>query len=61
MQKHWFIKQRPHPEKIQKAVDDLKVSPIMASLLIQRNLTTLSEIRSFFTPQLNDLHDPFGM
>lgn len=61
MQKHWFIKQTPNPEKIQTAVADLKVSPIMASILIQRNLTTLPEIRSFFTPDLKTLHDPFLM
>lgn len=61
MQKHWFIKQTPSSEKIQAMVDDLKVSPIMASLLTQRNLTTLPQIRSFFTPQIADLHDPFQM
>lgn len=61
MQKHWFIKQTPSPDKIQAAVDDLKVSPIMASILTQRDLTTLPQIRSFFTPQLSDLHDPFLM
>jgi single-stranded-DNA-specific exonuclease len=61
MQKHWFIKQRPASDKIQATVEDLKVSPIMASLLTQRNLTTLPDIRSFFTPDLNDLHDPFLM
>lgn len=61
MQKHWFIKQRPTTDKIQAMVNDLKVSPIMASLLTQRNLTTLPQIRSFFTPELSDLHDPFLM
>lgn len=61
MQKHWFIKQRPDPETIQATVADLKVSPIMASLLTQRNLTTLPQIRSFFTPELTGLHDPFLM
>ena len=61
MQKHWFIKQTPDPEKIQATVSDLKVSPIMASLLTQRDLTTLPQIRSFFTPELSDLHDPFLM
>lgn len=61
MQKHWFIKQTPGPDKIQAAVDDLKVSPVMASILTQRDLTTLPQIRSFFTPQLSDLHDPFRM
>ncbi len=33
----------------------------MASLLTQRNLTTLPQIRSFFTPELGDLHDPLLM
>lgn len=61
MQKHWFIKQTPTSDKIQAMVDDLKVSPIMASILTQRNLTTLPQIRSFFTPELSDLHDPFLM
>lgn len=61
MQKHWFIKQTPSSEKIQAMVNDLKVSPIMASLLTQRNLTTLSQIRSFFSPEITDLHDPFLM
>ncbi|WP_343635192.1 single-stranded-DNA-specific exonuclease RecJ [Fluviicola sp.] len=61
MQKHWFIKQTPSPDNIQAAVDNLKVSPVMASLLTQRDLTTLPQIRSFFTPQLSDLHDPFLM
>ncbi len=61
MQKHWFIKQTPSPDKIQAAVDNLKVSPTMASLLTQRDLTTLPQIRSFFTPELSDLHDPFLM
>ncbi|MDR0801498.1 single-stranded-DNA-specific exonuclease RecJ [Fluviicola sp.] len=61
MQKRWFIKQRPTTDKIQAVVNDLKVSPIMASLLIQRNLTALPLIRSFFTPKLNNLHDPFLM
>lgn len=61
MQKHWFIKQRPTTDNIQAMVNDLKVSPIMASLLTQRNLTTLPQIRSFFTPELSDLHDPFLM
>lgn len=61
MQKRWLIKQTPDPEKIRTVVNDLKVSPIMASLLVQRDLTTLPRIRSFFTPELNDLHDPFLM
>ncbi|MNJ89022.1 Single-stranded-DNA-specific exonuclease RecJ [compost metagenome] len=61
MQKHWFIKQTPDPENIQATVNDLKVSPVMASLLTQRNLTTLPQIRSFFTPELSGLHDPFLM
>lgn len=35
--------------------------PALAKLLIERGLTTGSEVRRFFRPQLSDLHDPFLM
>jgi len=33
----------------------------LASLLIQRNITTLEQANAFFQPQMHDLHDPFLM
>ena len=34
---------------------------IIASLLLQRGYTTFEQVRTFFTPSLADLHDPFLM
>ncbi len=61
MQKHWFIKQGPSKQIISTIEKELKVSPLMASILHQRGLTTHTEIRSFFNPTLEQLHDPFLM
>ena len=51
-------------EKIEiqkKLSDELIISPILAELLVQRGITTFEEARSFFRPDLKDLHDPFLM
>lgn len=61
MQKRWFIKQTPSSELITSIQHDLKVSPLMATILAQRGLTTHASIRSFFNPPLTELHDPFLM
>ncbi len=61
MQKRWLIHQLPSPEVTNEIETNLKVSPLMAKILAQRGLTTLEEIRSFFEPEIIDLHDPFLM
>lgn len=61
MQKRWFIKQQAKKDLLLQMEKELKVSPLMANLLAQRNLTTLQSIRSFFNPDLTQLHDPFLM
>ena len=45
----------------QSLSNELSISPILAQLLIQRNIKTYEEARSFFRPDLSDLHDPFLM
>lgn len=58
----------PIPDK--KAVEQLAHSlfkeeypwnKVIASLLLQRGYTTFEQARTFFTPSLADLHDPFLM
>ena len=41
--------------------EKLHISPILASLLIRRGITTESAAKRFFRPQLSDLIDPFLM
>ena len=54
----------PTPEQKQAAAElgtKLGISPILASILIRRNITTESAAKRFFRPQLNDLINPFLM
>lgn len=61
MQKKWLIRTSPNSEKITQLSNELKVQPIVAEMLLQRDITTFEEARLFFRPSLEDLHDPFLM
>ena len=54
----------PTPEQ-QKAAEELgaklNMSPVLAHLLIKREITTESAAKRFFRPQLSDLINPFLM
>ena len=41
--------------------EEMGISPVISLLLVQRGLTTVSEVKKFFKPILSDLHDPFLM
>lgn len=43
----------------EKMASELKISPVLARVLIQRGITDTQEAHKFFRPQLADLHDPF--
>jgi single-stranded-DNA-specific exonuclease len=59
--KRWKIKPVAPADVIERLVKDVNVSPIIANLLWQRGVTTFDEAKSFFRPQLEQLHDPFLM
>ncbi|MDD4970062.1 MAG: single-stranded-DNA-specific exonuclease RecJ [Paludibacter sp.] len=44
-----------------KLAEELSISPILSQLLVQRDILTFEDARSFFRPDLSDLHDPFLM
>ena len=48
-------------EKSHKLARELGISPILGQLLIQRDIQTPEDAKSFFYPDLKDLHDPFLM
>lgn len=41
--------------------NELSISPVLAKLLVQRDIVTFDEARAFFRPDLADLHDPYLM
>lgn len=40
---------------------ELGLNPVICLLLVQRGITSAEEVKKFFKPNLNDLHDPFLM
>ena len=57
----WTLKPKPLPENIKHLKDALQVDDTVATLLLQRRIGTYEEAKTFFRPNLNDLHDPFLM
>ncbi|MCH2229076.1 MAG: single-stranded-DNA-specific exonuclease RecJ [Crocinitomicaceae bacterium] len=61
MQKRWQVKAPIDSTTVEEFRSKLKVTPIVAKLLLQRNISTFPEAEGFFRPKLGDLHDPFLM
>ena len=57
----WTIKAKPKQEDITALAQALNVENLVAQLLLQRGITSYAEAKTFFRPQLSDLHDPFLM
>ena len=57
----WTIKPKPKQEDIDVLANALQVDDLVTQLLLQRGITTFEGAKSFFRPQLSELHDPFLM
>ena len=57
----WTIKPIPEQKDIDALSDALKVDGLVTQLLLQRGIDTYEKAKTFFRPQLSDLHDPFLM
>ena len=56
--KRWTIQKHERGEVI-KLADSLKISPLVAALLISRGYETEAKARKFLNPSYDDLHDPY--
>jgi single-stranded-DNA-specific exonuclease len=61
MQKSWISKKSPVEGVVKALAEQLNVPHNIAYLLAQREVTTFESARSFFRPELTQLHDPFLM
>ena len=57
----WTIKPEPTIELTSNLAEQLGVDTTIAKLLVQRGISTFKEAKSFFRPNLEELHDPFLM
>jgi single-stranded-DNA-specific exonuclease len=58
MNKKWQIYEN-NEEKIKKLEEQYKLNKLLATILVNRNITEKEDIRLFLEPTRNDFHDPF--
>lgn len=57
----WSFTPKPDDTAVLKLSDQLKCSPVIATLLLQRGIDSPENAHEFFNPSLTSLHDPFLM
>src|SRR6478736_6085597 len=60
MEKRWKILQAEE-EKVRELQESLRVNKIICQILAQRNICTYDDAKSYYRPQLSQLHDPWLM
>lgn len=61
MEKRWIIKKQSDSPAVEQLSTALGLDLRLASMLVQRGVSTFEEARVFFRPDLAYLHDPFLM
>ena len=61
MVNRWVLKPEPDPDITKALAAELGVDKLIAGLLVQRNIKTFDQARTFFRPTLSHFHDPFLM
>lgn len=59
MTNQWIIKDPASPQRVEELLKEVKVSPTIASLLVQRGIYNFKEAEDFFRPNLSHVNDPF--
>lgn len=57
--KRWIKEEAPNKEKASELAEELKIAPLVASLLIKRGYYTTEEAKAFLFDDKNEFHDPF--
>lgn len=57
----WVVKPLVENKDCISLQETLNVSPLIATLLVQRGITDFEQAKRFFRPDINHLHDPFLM
>ena len=56
-----MVKPKADEAIVSKLAAELNLDPVLANLLVQRDIKTYDEAKNFFRPSLDNLHDPFLM
>ncbi len=60
-ERKWILRPVDDAETVSRLSAEIGIDPVLASLLVQRGITTFEQARSFFRPSFDSLHDPFLM
>lgn len=61
MKRRWLFPPEADSRLVAELSAAIRVNPLLAAVLIQRDITTYEEAERFFVPRLEHLHDPFLM
>ena len=61
IEKRWVVKPQGDRATVEALSAELGMSPVLTNLLVQRGIDTMEKAKKFFSPSLDDLHDPFLM
>ena len=61
METRWLLNKPVDNQQVAEIIKALNVDENLATLLVQRGITTYDEAKTFFRPSLDQLHDPFLM
>ena len=61
MDKRWIIHKLPDTNDVDRLSQLLNIEIPLATLLLQRGISTKEEADDFFEPKIEKLHDPFLM
>ena len=57
----WDFLPSPSEEAVTSLSEAINISPLLAGILVQRGVQTFDQAKTYFRPELTDLHDPFLM
>ena len=58
---NWILNNTNDNEAVDTLSKELKISPILSSMLVKRHIRTYDQAKDFFRPNYESLHDPFLM
>ncbi len=61
MKNKWIIKTKADLNKVEYISTLLNIDTILSTLLVHRGIENFEQAKTFFRPNINDLHDPFLM
>lgn len=60
-QNRWVFKPKAEMKTVNQLEKELQIPNTIANLLVQKGIRSFEDAKSFFRPNLNELHDPFLM